>query len=105
MHDYVFFFIGFVVGVFMYFMFNKYTVKPSYFTSMPFEPEMTPADATKSYTDQTKAISDEMKAELLTAAQDKKNHLEMIAISDKYSDQLCDLNKSFSHYQINRIPV
>lgn len=105
MQPYVPFFIGVVVGFILYMMYMKLTPKPAYFTASTFDDAMSPADATKVYTDQTKAISDLLKSELLAAAQDKKTHAEMLIISDKYSDQLCDLNKSFSHYQINRIQV
>jgi hypothetical protein len=95
------FFIGLFVGLVIYFMFTKLSSpQVSEYTIQPFE-GMTDREAVKaSVGTQTAAIVAEMMSALATAKNENKTVDERVAISNTYTDQLCQLNKAFAEWSL-----
>lgn len=95
------FLVGLFVGLVIYFLFTK-LARPqvSEYTIQPFE-GMTDREAVKaSVGTQTAAIVAEMMSTLATAKNENKTIDERVAISNTYTDQLCQLNKSFAEWSL-----
>lgn len=95
------FLIGLLVGVVIYFLFTK-LVRPqvSEYTIQPFD-NMTDREAVKaSAGTQTAAIVAEMISALTTAKNENKTVDERVEISNRYTDQLCQVNKSFAEWSL-----
>ena len=99
------FLIGLLVGVVIYFLFTK-LVRPqvSEYTIQPFEGMTDQAAVKASLKNQVTAIVTEMTAALKTAKQENKTIDEQVAISNSYTDQLNQLNKSFTEWSLRNAP-
>jgi len=99
------FLIGLLVGVVIYFLFTK-LVRPqvSESTIQPFEGMTDRAAVQASLKNQVTAIVTEMTTALKTAKQENKTIDEQVAISNSYTDQLNQLNKSFTEWSLRNAP-
>ena len=94
---------GALILFFMWYIFLK---RSSYYTytSESFDGMSVPA-ATEKFVTKTSEISNEMKNDLKSAIESGKSKTDLIAISDKYSDYSADLNKEYSRFHINNMPI
>jgi hypothetical protein len=92
---------GALILFFMWYIFLK---RSSYYTSESFDGMSVPA-ATEKFVTKTSEISNEMKNDLKSAIESGKSKTDLIAISDKYSDYSADLNKQYSRFHINNMPI